>query len=306
MSASTRGRRFPVLIGAVLLGAAAWSLASNRDIAAAAWSSLREPSPTWATLLPGCVLASFAVTAMGLQWLTNRVVPVGRIHFAEMLALTLTSALGNMVPLQAGLVGRLAYQQRVHGIPATVGVLLAVQSTLLTLGAAAWVGVALLVVRVGGFSWLAVPATLLLPMAIAVAPQGRGRAFRAAFAARLVETMLSAVRTAAAFRLVGSPIDPFAAMVFALAAQFANAVPMVGNGLGVREWAVALLAPSVAGLATPEALAAELVHRAAEILVVVPGGLFGMIPLARRAGMAARMRRVDPTNREPVAEVSGK
>ena len=291
MNGQARRRHLSLLVGAVLVAAAIGSVASHRGVLDAAWSSLRDPSPAWAACLPLAVLVSFAATAGGLTWLTNRVVPLGRVSWPEMFALTLSSALGNLFPMQAGLVGRIAYQQRVHGIPATVGVLLAVQSSLITLAAAAWVGVVLLIVRVGGLSWIAVPASLLPAFAMVAAVPASGRAFAAAFALRLSETMLSAVRAGAAFQVVGAPIDPEAALTFAVAAQLANVVPMVGGGLGIREWAVALLAPAVTGLSTPEALAAELVHRAAELLVVVPGGLAASLPLARRVGMATRARR---------------
>jgi hypothetical protein len=49
----------------------------------------------------------------------------------------------------------------------------------------------------------------------------------------------------------------------------------------------------MAGIPTPEALAAELVHRAVELVLIVPGGLVASIPLARRFGQAARLRTAD-------------
>ena len=255
-----------------------------------AWQTLRHPTPIWALALPAAILASFASTACGLRWLTLRVAPLGGMAWSEMLMLTAASSLGNLLPLQAGLVGRIGYLNRVHRIPVTVGVLLTVQSTLLTLAAVAWLGLALLLVRLGGLSWLAIPASVLLPAALTMAGPERGWAFRAAFTMRLLDTLLSAIRTAAAFELVGSTLSPAAALSFALAAQLANTMPMIGSGLGVREWAVGLLAPAVAGVPTPEALAAELVHRAAELMLVVPGGLMASIPLARRLGQAVRLR----------------
>lgn len=295
MSVTGRSRKTSVWIGAALVAIAAWTIASNREVASSAWASLRDPSPLWLATLPLAVVASFACTALGLLWLTNRVARASRLAWGEMLALTVSSSLGNLVPMQPGLAGRLVYQQRVHDIPVTVGVLLAVQSTLLTLGAAAWTGALLLVVKLSGMSWLAVPCSVAVPAAAACVPSG-SRVFIASFAMRLVELSVSALRTGAAFALVGAPIDPFAALVFATAAQLANAVPMIGSGLGVREWAVGLLAPAVTGLSTPEALAAELVHRVAELLVVVPGGLAAAIPIGRRIAQASAVRRIEPTD----------
>lgn len=295
MSITGRSRKTSVWIGALLVAIAAWTIASNREVASSAWASLRDPSPLWLATLPLAVVASFACTALGLLWLTNRVARASRLAWGEMLALTVSSSLGNLVPMQPGLAGRLVYQQRVHDIPVTVGVLLAVQSTLLTLGAAAWTGALLLAVKLSGMSWLAVPCSVAVPAAAACVPSG-SRAFIASFAMRLVELSVSALRTGAAFALVGAPIDPFAALVFATAAQLANAVPLIGSGLGVREWAVGLLAPAVTGLSTPEALAAELVHRVAELLVVVPGGLAAAIPIGRRIAQASAVRRIEPTD----------
>lgn len=290
MSRTAGARRLSLILGAILLAAAVWSVTSNRALLESACQSLKHPPAGWAVALPVCILASFASTAAGLRWLTNRVTPLGIVGWGEMFQLTLASSLGNLVPMQAGMAGRIAYLHRVHRIPVTVSVLLTVQSTLLTMASTVWLGIALLLVRLGGLSWLAVPASVLLPAAlIGVGPTG-GWAFRAAFTSRLLDTLLSAVRTGAAFELVGAPISPLAALAFALAAQMANAVPMIGSGLGIREWAVALLAPAVAGLSTQEALAAELVHRAAEIMLIVPSGLIASVPLARRFGQAARPR----------------
>ena len=290
MIRTASARRLSVVLGALLVAAAVWSVASHRTMLDSAWQSLRQPAPAWAIALPAAILASFASTAAGLRWLTLRVAPLGCIAWSEMLMLTAASSLGNLLPLQAGLVGRIGYLHRVHRVPVTVGVLLTVQSTLLTLAAVAWLGAALLLVHVSGLSWLAIPASVLIPAAITVAGPERGWAFRAAFTTRLLETLLSAVRTAAAFELVGASLSPTVALGFALAAQLANTIPMIGSGLGVREWAVGLLAPSVAGIPTPEALAAELVHRAVELVLIVPGGLVASIPLARRFGQAARLR----------------
>jgi uncharacterized membrane protein YbhN (UPF0104 family) len=292
----TRSARRTVapLLGVALLAAAAWSVARNHDAACAAWAAIRAPSPTWLATLPLAVMATVALTGLSLLWLTNRAARESRLSFAEMVALTLASTLGNMVPMQPGLAGRVAYQHQVHGIPVAVSVLVAVQSTLLTVVAVAWLGLALLLVRSGGLSWVAAPASLLLLAPALLDPARRGSVLPRAFSARFIEVLLSALRTSAAFALIGRPIDPLAALVLACASNAANCLPLVGNGLGVREWITGLLAPGVAGVATPDALAAELLNRAVELLIVVPGGLLSTGPLARRLGDAMRTRRVEP------------
>ena len=292
-SATTR-RWTRLLLGAALLAAAIWSVAANHQAAAAALQAIREPDPLWSLTLPLAVMLTAGCTAASLQLLTNRVIPEGRVHFAEMLSLTFASTLGNVLPLQAGLVGRVAYQHQVHGIPVAASVLLAVQSTLLTLGAVLWLGVALLLVHAGRLSWLAAPASILLLLpALAQSARGASPMLRA-FAVRFIEVLLSALRIFAAFALIGRPIDPLSALVFGCAANAANCVPMVGNGLGIREWVTGLLAPTVAGIATPDALAAELVNRAVELLVFVPAGLAAAPALVRTLHRAMRTRRVAP------------
>lgn len=288
-------RTLTPLLGVALIAAAAWSVMRNRDTASAAWAALREPSLPWLLALPTAVLATVALTALSLQWLTNRAARESRLGFLEMVGLTLASALGNMVPMQPGLAGRVAYQHQVHGLPVAVSLLVAVQSTLLTFAAAAWLGLALLLVRVGGLSWAAAPASLLLLAPALLDPARRQGVLPRAFAARFLEVLLSAVRVAAAFALIGKPIDPFAALVLACAAQAANGVPMIGGGLGIREWLTGLLAPGLTGIATPDALAAELLNRLVELMVVVPGGLIAAGPLARRLASAMATRRVQPT-----------
>lgn len=288
-----RRRAVQALVGLALLAAAAWSVVRNRSVAEAAWAAIRDPSPIWVIALPLAVIATVTLTSLSLQWLTNRVARESRLGLGEMLALTLASTLGNILPMQPGFAGRVAYQHQVHAIPVPVSVLVAVQSTLLTLAAAAWLGLSLALVRMAGLSWLAAPASLVLLTPALLGSASRGSALPAAFAARFIEVLLSAVRTTAAFALVGQPIDPFAALVLACASNAANCLPLLGNGLGVREWITGLLAPALAGIATPEALAAELVNRCVELLVVVPGGLAASAPLARRLSQAMRTRRVD-------------
>lgn len=271
---SPRGRRLVApLLGVSLIAAAAWSVARHGHAATAAWEALRAPFPAWALALPAAVLATFGLTSFSLQWLTNRAARESRIGFSEMLALTFASTL------------------------------VAVQSTALTAVAVAWLGLALVLVHAGGLSWMAAPASLLLLLPALLDPARRGSALAPALGVRGLEVLCSALRTMAAFALIGRPIDPAAALTLACAANAANCVPLVGNGLGIREWVTGLLAPAVAGIATPDALAAELLNRAVELTVVVPGGLVAAAPLARRLAEAMRTRRVEP--RQAAAPFAG-
>lgn len=311
MTSVTRARRVAPLIGLLLIAAAAWAVLGNRAVVSAAWTALRDPSWPWAATLIAATVAAFVSTALGLLLLTNRVARASRLTLPEMLALTLASALGNMIPLQPGLAGRVAYQHQVHEIPVVASVLLVVQSTLLTVIVVVWLALALVMVHAASLSWLAAPLSLALLSLLGATGAARLRPFAVPLSLRSLEVLLGSLRTMAAFALVGAPIDPMAALVFGCASAAAHCVPGIGGGLGVREWVVGLLAPAVAGVATPDALAAELVNRAAELLVVVPGGLLGGVPIARQLRHASRARRMpaegmttDATIRMMLAAVS--
>jgi hypothetical protein len=90
------------------------------------------------------------------------------------------------------------------------------------------------------------------------------------------------------FALVGAPIGLPGAVAFAAVCQVALVVPFIGNGLGVREWAIALTAaalpPAVLGsdMGAGMGLLADLVNRAAEVLVVIPVGMASVAYLSRR------------------------
>jgi uncharacterized membrane protein YbhN (UPF0104 family) len=283
------------LVGVTLLVAATWNLAEHHAVAESAWAALRHPSPAWLVALPLAILISFALTGLSLQILANRVARLSTVRFGEMFALTLASALGNLAPVQAGLVGRIAYQSQVHGIPVPVSVLLAVQSTLLTLIAGAWLGISLWIVRhVDGASWIAAPMTYALLACALVELRWRRSAFLRALLVRCMEVLLSAVRVHAAFTLTGCTIDPMTSLALGAAGNVSNAIPFLGGALGVREWIVAILAPALSGITTPEALAAELVSRCVEMLIVVAGGLASAPALARRLSNAMRTRPIEP------------
>ena len=93
---------------------------------------------------------------------------------------------------------------------------------------------------------------------------------------RLLELLLIAARYHAAFALIGSPIDTATATTLACVSMIASMVPFLSNGLGLREWAVGLLAPLLAACDMTQAMTADLVNRAAELIVVSIAGLAGL------------------------------
>jgi uncharacterized membrane protein YbhN (UPF0104 family) len=90
------------------------------------------------------------------------------------------------------------------------------------------------------------------------------------------------------FSIVGRPLSLVEAAAFTIASQIAAMVPLVGNGLGVREWASGLLAPALpVGIARSLTLSVELLHRAAEFAAALPVGLAAGVYVARRMKRSA-------------------
>jgi len=275
-------RRIGAIAGAVLIVAGVVTVWRDPAIGDSLARALRAPD--WQAL-GALVVANLAtqVLTSGVFWtLMHR---HGRVGFGEMNALVAASTLGNYVPMQAGSVGRMAYHRAVNGIPVRTSLVAILQATAATAVATCAVGaVALLAAGAGAPWWWAATVPLAwLPLAI-----DRGwRPFAIVMVLRSTEVLAWALHAWAAFRLSGWPVEPRTAVATALVASAANVVPFVGNGLGIREWAVALAAPMIGGYERDAGLAAELSGRAIDVLVAVPLGSLGFTVLVRRARTAA-------------------
>jgi hypothetical protein len=284
-------------IGAILLAAAIWAVASQRSALDQAWRAV-QGAPWWllaaALVLP---LLNWIIVSVSF-WIMMRRYGGGaqRIGYGEMACLIGASWLLNYLPLRAGMVGRVAYHRTVNNIPIADSLRVTVYGLIF---AAASIGVLLVaaVLVAGGASarlWagiLAGPALVALVAALTLAAKGSTAWWLpAAFGFRYLDTLVWVARYMVVFALVGASIDPGAAVAIAAVSQIAILQPLVGNGLGVREWAVAWTAAALpAGLvsATGEVvrtigLAADLANRAAELLLAVPVGLISTLVLARR------------------------
>jgi uncharacterized membrane protein YbhN (UPF0104 family) len=275
-------RRIGTAVGLALLVAAVVGVVRNEAIGAslqAAWNS-----PRWGALalLVGSVLATQLLTSATFALLVRRHAHVG---FAEMNALVAASTLANYVPMQAGSIGRLAYHRTVHGIPVRASLVAILQAMAATAVATCAVGAAALLGAAADAPWWApalVPA-LWLPLAI----DPGWRTFALVMVMRTAEVLAWAVHAWAAFRLSGWDVGPQTAVGAAVVASAANLVPFIGNGLGIREWAVALAAPVLGGYERDAGLAAELTGRAVDVAVAVPLGLASFAVLVRRLHAAA-------------------
>ncbi|MBX3354334.1 MAG: hypothetical protein KF724_01395 [Phycisphaeraceae bacterium] len=259
-----------------------------------ALSALASPSPAALGALLAAVVGTTMLTTIAMLVLIRR---FGRVEFGEMFRLVCASTLGNFLPLQPGLAGRVAYHHLVNRIKVQQSVLSIAEATMVSLTAVVMLAGSLwLVHRQMRFTgseahawWLPLLAGLL---ALPLLPWPSLRPFAFALLARWLDLLLWALRAWACFALVGQEISPSTALAFACVAMLANLVPFIGNGLGIREWAVGLLATPLAGVSVEAGLAAELVGRAAELIFFVPAGLVASRGIIRRlrSALAERMQ----------------
>lgn len=270
--------------GALLLGAAAWAVMGRRETFEQALGAMQRPDAAQLALLLGSVVINVVGTGVMFSVLMARYGRVGRL---EMQAIIATAALLNVLPLRPGLLGRIAWHKAINEIPASATVVVSLQAAGLSVGVAAYVALALLGAAAGFPLW--VSAGLPVPVLAAL----RRERLAAAALVRYLEVLVLAARYHAAFALVGSPVEVEQALAFACVGVVAGLFPLLGNGLGVREWAVGAAAQMLTPYVLQQGLAADLLNRAAELLVVLILGLAGAAWLGRkrRSDKATERRR---------------
>ncbi len=289
-----------LLAGAIAM-AARQSGAGSHGTIGQLWSSGLLRDRWWmAAGLVVLPLLNFACSTALLMVMTlPHVAPGRRLRFSEMAALVGGAWLLNYLPMAPGLIGRAAYHARVHGIPLTTTARIIAQTIGVSAGALAisalgagllaWLGAGVehvvLVVLAGVMLLATVPFGLLARAGQHANRRGR---IPAAVLVRICDIAVWAARYGLAFGLLGVSLSPAECVAFAVVSQVAVLVPLLGNGLGLREWAVGMgarLVPSTAdagrGLVSPVGLSADLINRAAEVLVAIPVGLVALIWLAR-------------------------
>lgn len=219
--------------------------------------------------------------------------PFGRIGRFEMVQLIATSSVLNYLPLRPGLVGRIAHQDVVNGIPLSRSAISVVEAGVVCAFSIAWLAAAVALAQ-----WSGMP---VLGWTFAVLPSLGWCARRTtnptmmqrllnALAWRQVDLLAWGARYWAVFGLLGIALSPLDCARAVCIGGVANLIPFIGNGLGIREWAMGLAGERLALWSTDVGLAAELLNRAVDIAVAVPIGLLCAVPIARRlrAAMADR------------------
>ena len=302
------------IVGLLLVAGAIWALRGNTDGFRGAWE--RTIQRWWSLpVLLGLPLLNWALVSATFYVLTKRDAQRRpRVSLGEMSALIGASALANYLPLKPGLLGRVAYHKSVNAIPVveSAGVIFAnvmsgCSACVLVLG----VGVTGVAAQRGMGAW-GLLATMSLPaLACALVAwrsdnrDSRRARWSLAILLRYLDTLVWAVRYVVVFELVGLHISPAQAALFAGVSNVASLVPIAGNGLGLREWAIGLVAPLLPGwliaggtrAATSDGLTADLINRLSELVVTIPLGIACGVWVARR------MRRAMTDGREGVRVV---
>ncbi len=275
-------------------------------------------APLWLTAMAVLLPAmNWLLVAWSFQILNAR---YGKVGAGEMTALVGASWLLNYLPLRPGMFGRVAYHRRYNGIGVRDSVRILIVLSVLTgvslvllLGAAALGG---LVGGLGGERGAMLAVFGLGAVLCVVTPFGWGPMegdFAKVLALRYLDALAWVGRYAVVFALVDRPLSVFDAVAVAFVSQVVLLLPVVGNGLGVREVAIALVAgllPGWAGdLAVADraavAAAADLINRGVEVAVAVPVGAISMVYLARLVARDSARRRAGETGPGGDASQSG-
>jgi len=289
-----------IALGTALLIAALLVVARQRDSVFAALSSVDRDEIGWLVLMAVLITAHISASATTFSILT---VKYGRVPWRDMQLMIASAALLNYLPLRPGLVGRIAYQKAAYGLSAKDSVRIVAESLVLSGLAAAWIAMSAVV------AWATpAPFPIVASLAPAVAVFGLRTAARRwclAGLVRWVEILLWAARYLLAFRVLGIDLSFNAAQVVGCSSLFANLVPFVSNGLGLREWTVGLLAPALssdaAAITLELSMTAELINRAMELVVVaIVGGLAMSWLVGRRRPVVTKdgAARAEPMNEQ--------
>ena len=264
--------------GLVCFAGAIYTAVGEREGFAKALEALRDPPPMAVALVLASIAVGVVLSALLFHLLMRR---FGKVPFWEMQALIAATAFANYLPLKPGFVGRVAYHRLRHDTRAAHTVRTIFEAIALSGTVASMFLLALL-----GFRALGVEGewALLAPAVLGIGIHfAKVRTLAQALLVRQVELALWTLRYWAVFQLVGAPIDLETAIVLGSVSVIATLLPIVSNGLGIREWVIGLLAPLIshAPVSTSQAIVAELVHRVAELVVMTPIGVTAIIVLVR-------------------------
>ena len=203
-----------------------------------------------------------------------------------MLRLTAASALLNYLPMRPGLLGRAAYLKARHGLGLKQSFVILIIT--LAVGASVMaVTAALMLIDMGAVWRYAALLIAMIAMSAASPWIGRIAFVPGATSAwrwiiwRLVDLFVTALRLWLAFGIIDQPVPFDFALLCAAGSAFAAMLPLSPNGLGLSEWVVAGLAEISTVIEGPAGLAAKLIDRVVEAVVITAVGAVAIVSLKR-------------------------
>jgi len=294
-------------VGVALFGAAIWIVLDNKAQFLEAWQTARSRSWLLIAFALALPLGNWLLVSVSFWLLMKR---RGTVGPWEMSALVGNALLLNYLPLRPGMVSRLTWHKVVNGIGFRDSAV--VMAICVGFSVSCSVLLLLIAVALGPRAhWAVWLATLSVPVVIAMgygqfsASQSLARAMSHVFVLRYLDMLVWAGRYAASFELVGTPVGLPGAIALAAVSQVAMMAPVSGNGLGLREWLIGIsasLLPAALVTSNPDravGLAADLVNRAAELVVSLPVGLLSGAWLARQYRRWRRARREEQARGRP-------
>jgi hypothetical protein len=270
--------RIGFLVGLALLVGAIIMVWQEHERVAEALDAMRNPAPGLVVLLIAGVVANVLLTGLLFSLLVSR---YGHVGLLEMQAVMAAAMLLNFLPARPGLFGRIAYHRAVNRIRTIDSGKTIIQASVLSLCISGYLGAVVVLSRSTGLSlWYG--GLLPIPILIGVAQHPRLRIWALAALVRYFEVHVWSVRYLVSFALIDSHIDPNVALALACLSVITTMMPFVSNGLGLREWTIGLLLPTLTAYSLQLGVTAELVNRAAEIVVIVVLGLAGIGWLTHR------------------------
>lgn len=239
-------------------------------------SSLENAQPWHVLVLLAAVSLNLVLTS-ALWWaLTLSFDAKPKVGFKKMFSLVCASGLLNYLPLRPGLLGRTAYLKMRHKLPIKQSITIVI--TMVGLSALVLGGATVIIRYVPDELMAGISAISTFVGLIVIPLAARGilrRKLKHAWAwipLRLMDLAVTTLRMWVAFRVVGYEIGWIESVLVAAGGTIVALAGITPNGLGLREWAVAGLASAV----TSVALAAALVDRAIETVVVAVSGLLAL------------------------------
>jgi hypothetical protein len=279
---------------------AIWLVASHADQLSTAWEALQNPDPRACAALIASILVSIPITAAVQQLMLCRMAGT-RVGLGEMCGLVSVATLLNMLPLWPGALGRIGYHRVVHGVhPVRAGMAIVAARLIAAAAGAALLSGAWFVAG-QGVKTLVAAWTASFAAVLVASCWPALRLTSLAVACVWLDLLVTTVRYMAAFHLLGTTLNAETAAAVAGISVLASSVPFLGSGPGLREWAVGWMASRLEFL--PDALVlgvmADLLVRAATLVIMLPVGGISLRWLGRRLRAAVQASTAEPAGVSP-------